>query len=446
MVAAMSETSTDNSSEEPSTSGLPARRAALRLLNAVLAKSRPLDEALESDATLKTLSKRDRAFVRMLTATVLRRLGQIDEIINRFLTREPAGKGPAVRNILRLAAAQLFFLETPAHAAVDTAVELAEAERLTRYKGLINAVLRNVVKAGPAALARQDPAQLNTPEWLWNSWVAAYSAATARAIALAHLGEAPLDLSVKEEPRKWSSTLNGVALPWGSVRLKQGGDVPKLSGFDDGGWWVQDAAAALPVLLLGDVKGKHVVDLCAAPGGKTAQLITAGALVTAVDRSESRLKRLSENMERLWLPVEVVVADATQWQPDEPVDAVLIDAPCSGTGTLRRHPDIARIKTQEDVQKLALLQQRLLMHAASFVKPGGLIVYATCSLQAEEGPDIIATVLDTSPPLEVVPVEADELPGLESTAIKDGFLRTHPGMMDLKGGLDGFFAARFKRL
>lgn len=445
MVAAMSETAADTTPDAHSTTGLPARRSALRVLNAVLAKSRPLDEALESDAMLKTLPKRDRAFVRMLTATVLRRLGQVDEIINRFLTREPAGNGAAVRNILRLAAAQLFFLETPAHAAVDTAVELAEAERLTRYKGLINAVLRNVVKAGPEALAQQDPAQLNTPAWLWDSWVTAYGAATARSIALAHLGEAPLDLSVKEEPRTWSSTLDGVALPWGSVRLKQGGEVPKLPGFSDGGWWVQDAAAALPALLLGDINGRHVVDLCAAPGGKTAQLATAGAHVTAVDRSETRLKRLTENMERLWLPVEVITADALQWQPDAPVDAVLIDAPCSGTGTLRRHPDIARIKSQADVQKLAILQQRLLIHAASFVKPGGLIVYATCSLQSQEGPDIVSAVLETGAPLEVIPVEADELPGLDDTAIKDGFLRTHPGLMDRRGGLDGFFAARFRR-
>lgn len=426
--------------------GLPARRAALHVLNAVLAKSRPLDEALENDKGLKTLPKRDRAFVRLLTATALRRLGQTDEIINRFLTREPTTNGVAVRNILRLATVQLLFLETPAHAAVATAVDLAEAERLSRYKGLINAVLRNVVKAGPAALAQQDPARINTPDWLWEAWTSAYGVSVTRDIALAHLTEAPLDLSVKEEPKIWSESLGGVALPWGSVRLTQAGDVPKLSGFDDGGWWVQDAAAALPALLLGDIRGKTVVDLCAAPGGKTAQLASAGARVIAVDRSAGRLKRLSENMERLWLPVEVVVSDALQWQPDAPVDAVLIDAPCSGTGTLRRHPDIARIKSGADIEKLAALQQKLVAHAASFVKPGGLIVYATCSLQSEEGPEIVKAVLDAGVPLEPVPVEPGDLPGLGETAISDGCLRTHPGLMARRGGLDGFFAARFRRI
>lgn len=444
----MNDTASKSVSADPSepTTGLPARRAALHVLNAVLAKSRPLDEALEHDKGLKALPKRDRAFVRMLTATALRRLGQIDEIINRFLTREPTAHAVAVKNILRLATVQLLFLETPAHAAVGTAVDLAEAERLTRYKGLINAVLRNVVKAGPAALAQQDPARLNTPDWLWEAWIAAYGATVAREIALAHLTEAPLDLSVKEEPKAWSETLGGVALPWGSVRLTHAGDVPKLSGFDEGGWWVQDAAAALPALLLGDVNGKTVVDLCAAPGGKTAQLASAGAHVIAVDRSESRLKRLSENMERLWLPVEVVVSDALQWQPAAPVDAVLIDAPCSGTGTLRRHPDIARIKSGADIAKLAALQQKLILHAASFVKPGGLIVYATCSLQPEEGPAIVSAVQQTDAPLEIVPVEADDLPGLGESAIRDGCLRTHPALLNRKGGLDGFFAARFRRI
>ena len=445
MVAAMNDTDTDSVSENILATGLPARRASLRILNAVLAKSRPLDEALESDATLKSLPKRDRAFVRLLTATVLRRLGQVDEIINRFLTREPAGNAVAVRNILRLATVQLLFLETPAHAAVGTAVDLAEAERLTRYKGLINAVLRNVVKAGPAALPQQDPARLNTPDWLWDSWCGAYGATTARTIALTHLGEASLDLSVKEAPRDWSSRLDGVALPWGSVRLKQGGDVTALPGFHDGGWWVQDAAAALPALLLGDIKGKHVIDLCAAPGGKTAQLAAEGARVTAVDRSANRMKRLSENMERLGLPVDTIVSDAVEWQLDEPADAVLIDAPCSGTGTLRRHPDIARVKTQADVAKLAVLQEKILIHAASLVKPGGLLVYATCSLQPEEGPDIVGAVLETGAPLDLVPIEAGELPGLGDDAIVDGCLRTHPGLFDRKGGLDGFFAARFRR-
>ena len=296
-----------------------------------------------------TLDPRDRAFVRLLLATTLRRLGEIDEVLAGMIERPLEGANAAGRQVLRLGAAQLLFLGTPAHAAVDTSVGLVVEAGLPHLKGLANAVLRRIAREGVTLLGDRDPARLNTPKWLWQSWTEAYGEEATRAIAAAHLIEAPLDLTPRSDAEFWAGRMEGELLATGTIRRAAGGAITDLPGFAEGAWWVQDAAATLPVRLLGDVAGKRVADLCAAPGGKTLQLCAAGAQVTAVDISARRMARVSENLVRAGFAAQLVTADASKWTPAEKFDAILIDAPCSGTGTLRRHPDIAWLKDKEDV-------------------------------------------------------------------------------------------------
>ncbi|WP_035705339.1 RsmB/NOP family class I SAM-dependent RNA methyltransferase [Niveispirillum irakense] len=426
---------------------LAARVAALDLVSAVLSRRVPFDDAWEGHRGVRLLEPRDRAFVRLLCATTLRRLGQIDACIAASLTKPGQQLKAVVQDILRLGAAQLLFLNTPAHAAVDTAVELAIIRKQHPYKGLINAILRRLAREGQTLLAAQDAGRLNTPDWLWLSWRKHYGTGPTRAMVETHLGEAPLDITVKGDGAAWAEKLGGVLLPTGSIRRPSGGQVTELPGFEDGVWWVQDAAAAIPARLFGNLKGRTAVDLCAAPGGKTAQLAAAGASVTAVDRSDKRLVRLTENMQRLGLDkVTTIVADATEWRPDAPVDAVLLDAPCSATGTIRRHPDVARLKDEEDVEKLGRIQSRMLYRAVDMLKPGGTLVYCTCSLQPEEGEVQVTNLLYRRPEMEVVPVTADEVGGMAELLTPEGFVRCHPGHLADQGGMDGFFAARLRRV
>ncbi|MEO3434550.1 transcription antitermination factor NusB [Inquilinus sp. CAU 1745] len=429
-----------------STDGLGARIAARDLLRAVLGRKRALDEVLDRTLDAASLAPRDRAFVRLLTATTLRRLGQIDALIDQMLEMPLPPTGTAARDALRLGAAQLLFLGTPPHAAVDTSVALVDRGRDARFKGLVNAVLRRLDREGAALVTAQDAARLNTPDWLWNAWTAAYGEDTARAVADAHLTEAPLDITPKGDPAGWAERLDATLLPSGSLRRAAGGAVPDLPGFGEGAWWVQDAAAALPARLMGDVAGLRVADLCAAPGGKTAQLCAAGARVTAVDRSEGRLARVRANLDRLGLEAELVAADAAIFRPAEPFDAVLLDAPCSATGTIRRHPDIPRLKSPEDVEKLAAAQARLLDHAVTLVRPGGILVWCTCSLQPEEGERQIASLLERAGnAVRRDPVRAEEIGGLAEAVTAEGEIRTLPSMLPGEGGLDGFHIARLRR-
>ncbi len=423
-----------------------ARWVALALLSTVLGKRRPLDQALAESLDFMRLAARDRAFVRLLVATVLRRLGQIDALIVNFLERPLKPSMERTQSILRLGAAQLLFLNTPPHAAVSQSLLLAERSGQARAKGLINAVLRRIDREGLELLAEQDAAQLNTPTWLWQSWSEAYGASTAREIAEVHAAEPPLDLSVRQDAELWAEQLNARLLPNGCLRLETGrGSVEELPGFSEGAWWVQDAAAAMPAHLLGEVGGRRVADLCAAPGGKTAQLAAGGAQVVAVERAEGRAERLRQNLSRLHLTAEIVVADARRWRPEQPFDAVLLDAPCSATGTLRRHPDIAWSKTPSDLPTLLALQDELLEAALSMLELGGLLVYATCSLQPEEGPQRIEALLARHSNLAVVPIEADEIGGLSEAVTPEGYLRSLPCHWRDRGGIDGFFAARLRR-
>ncbi len=429
------------------------RAVVLTILEAVLGRRRPLDDALAGNAALNALPARDRAFARLLSATWLRRLGQIDDLVDGCLERPLKPRLAGVRDLLRLGVTQLVFLGTPPHAAVSSTLALATMPRLVGHKGLINAVLRRIAREGADMLARQDAARLNTPGWLWRGWCAAYGEATARAIAEAHLKDPPLDLTRNAGPgdtadlEAWAARLGARVLPTDTLRLAPGhGEVAKLPGYAEGAWWVQDTAAALPVRLLGPLAGKRVIDLCAAPGGKTAGLAAAGARVTAVDVSPARLARLEDNLARLRLKAETVAADATRWRPPEPAEAVLLDAPCSGTGTIRRHPDIPWLKRPEDLAALTGLQDRLLAAALDMVAPGGLVVFATCSLQPEEGPERVAALVAGGTAVERVPVRAEELFGLAELVTPEGDLRSLPCHLAEFGGMDGFYACRLRRV
>jgi 16S rRNA (cytosine967-C5)-methyltransferase len=437
-----------NSASPQQRPGLAARRVAADILAGVLLRRRPLDEQLETSG-IGALPERDRALVRAIAATVLRRLGTLRHLVLPMLERGVPREAPQIEPILLVGAAQILFLDVPDHAAVDLSVRLAQSERHTaRYAGLVNAVLRRLTREGKPKLAEIDAAMLDTPDWLIRRWIARYGEATARAVAAAHVREPALDLTVKRSPDDWAARLNGRVLPTGTMRTAASGPVAQLAGFTEGEWWVQDAAAAIPARLIGDVRGLSVADLCAAPGGKTAQLANAGAHVTAVDRSPARLARLRQNLARLGLQADTVEADAAQWQGG-PFDAVLLDAPCSSTGTVRRHPDIPWLKSESDLRKLAMAQARLLDHAVTLLKPGGTLVYCTCSLEAEEGEDAIAALLGRNTALRRRPIATAEWPGLDGLVTPDGDLRTLPCHWPdddpRMAGLDGFYAARIVR-
>lgn len=423
--------------------GPDARGVALDVLDDVLGQSwRTMDEAFGYHRALSRLEPRDRAFARLLVATVLRRKGQIDDALARFW-RWPPQKLRAL-NLLRLGAAQLLFLQTPPHAALSATVEHARGP-LERERAMINAILRRVAEHAEAILAEQDAARLNTSEWMWFAWIDAYGEETTRAIAMAHLAEPPLDLSARNDAQALAEQLGGTFLPPATARLAHAGPIERLKGFAEGRFWVQDLAATLPVTLIGDVHGRKVADLCAAPGGKTAQLVAKGASVTAVEQDPTRAARLRENLERLNLSAQVVVGDAATLPGERRFDAVLLDAPCTATGTIRRHPDVSWHKRAFDVTRTMELQSRLLDAAARMVEPGGLLVYAVCSLQPEEGPVQIDRFLERTTGFERSPIRPDELPGLEMTVLPTGELRTLPCHLADQGGMDGFYAARLRR-
>jgi 16S rRNA (cytosine967-C5)-methyltransferase len=437
----------------PEAAGLPARRVAADLLDGVLHRHRPLDEQLDGKLAhpgLASLSDRDRALVRRLVATVLRRLGTLRWLLGTFLERGFPSDAPRVETTLLVGAAQILWLDVPDHAAVDLSVRLIQTDRRGgRYVGLVNAVLRRIAQHGKQRLSDVDPVALDTPDWLMARWMQHYGTQTARAIAISNSHEPPLDLTVKSDSESWAARLRGRLLPTGTARTIAHGPVSLLPGYVEGAWWVQDAAAALPAKLFGDLRDLAVADLCAAPGGKTAQLAFAGARVTAVDRSGPRLARLRENLARLGLSAETIAADATEWQAG-PFDAVLVDAPCSSTGTIRRHPDIPWLKKEADISALVSLQQRLLERAVALAKPGGIVVYCTCSLEPDESEAIVAALLARESRVRRRPIEPSELFGLTELISPAGDLRTLPCHLPdpdpRLGGLDGFYAARLQKI
>jgi 16S rRNA (cytosine967-C5)-methyltransferase len=429
------------------TAGQPARLLALDAVDAVLLRRRPLVETFEAHEILPILPARDRAFALNLASTVLRRLGQIDALIDACLARPLPDSLVSLRSLLRLGVAQLVFLRTPAHAAVHTTVGLAQSRRAGTHASLINAILRRLAGEATTLLESQDAARLNTPDWLWDSWVTEYGASTARSIAETHLLEPPLDLTLRSaaDLDRLVGALPAQSLPTGTLRLWHAGPITELPGYGDGAWLVQDAAASLPAKLLGDMRDKRVLDLCAAPGGKTAQLAAAGARVIAVDRSPKRLQVLRDNLGRLRLQADTVVADVTSWRPPAPADLVLLDVPCSATGTIRRHPDVMRLKTAAEIPKLARVQACLLAAAAEMLAPGGILVYCACSLQPEEGAHVIDSLIAQGLPIERLPLDAYNVCGCDQFLTSAGDMRTLPNQMAEWGGLDGFYAARLRR-
>ena len=420
--------------------GLPARQAALRLIEAATLRRGGLDVALNEPA-LRALSPEDRGFARALAMAVLRRLGSIDRALDSRLQRPPP---EPVRRLLRIGLAQMLYLDTPDFAAVSTTVKLAERDNATRpYKALINAVLRGLAR-DPVA---EPPPEADIPPWLFARWVTQFGQADAERMALNARVEPATDLSLKPDtdPVVLIEALPAKALPGGSLRTHRGGDVAGWPGFTEGGWWVQDAAAAVPARLLAARPGEMTLDLCAAPGGKTLQLAATGAMVTALDRSEPRLRRLRANLERTGLKAEVVVADAETWADDRQFDAVLLDAPCTATGTLRRNPEALYALGPAEIAKLADVQHRLLDAAAARVKPGGRLVYCVCSLEREEGETQILAFLKRHPDFHLGAVDPQTVGAPVEALGKEGWLRLLPSQWSELGGLDGFFAARLER-
>lgn len=420
------------------------RSVAFDLLRAVLAKRTPLDEALAAHAGLARLPDRDRGFARLLVATTLRRLGHVDRLIDKCLEKPLPAKAAVVRDILRLAAVELLVLGVAPHAAVDSAVNLVRSRGFEPFVKLTNAVLRRLDREGRGEILTM--AALDAlPDWLADGWRTAYGVATAEAIAAAGFVEPPLDISVRSDPEGWAGKLGATLLPTGTLRRSFDGRIETLPGFAEGAWWVQDMAAALPARLFGPVAGRRVVDLCAAPGGKTAQLAAAGAEVLAVDRSKPRLQRLERNLARLGLTAATHLADAAEMSLEQPAEAILLDAPCSSTGTVRRHPDVPWLKHADDPAKLAVLQDRLLANAVRMLAPGGTLVFCTCSLEPVEGPERVAATLAAEPALRRQPIRPEEVGGLAELLTAEGDLRSRPDQLANLGGIDGFYACRLVR-
>jgi 16S rRNA (cytosine967-C5)-methyltransferase len=426
--------------------GLAVRQFACDVLKASLDKRLSVEEAVNRHDGIKRLEQRDQALISSMVLTAFRHRGEIRGLLQKLIEKPLPRKSGQTDHILTLAIAQLLFLDMPPHAVIDLAVRSAKADSHARhFAGLVNAVLRKAATAGPELLRNLDAPRLNTPDWLWARWEKAYGSATARAIACAHSQKAGLDISFVKSRLPWADKLGGTVLPNGQIRLPADhSGVTHLPGFREGAWWIQDAAATIPVRIFGDLHGKKVLDLCAAPGGKTLQMAAMGAAVTAVDLSADRLSLLNDNLARTGLTATVHVTDVLAGTLSDEWDAVLLDAPCSATGTIRRHPELPWIRQESQIAQLAVTQRRLLRAAAKLVSPDGLLVYCTCSLEPEEGEDQIRQFLDENPGFEVRAAMDPALPG--GALQREGWVRTLPCMAyGQANGMDGFFAAVMQR-
>lgn len=420
-------------------SGAPIRLAAGRLLNLVLDKKRTLDDALAADDAYNNLDGSDRAFARAIASSALRHLGWIDRGVAPFLSRPLSATGAEIRALIRAGAAQIWFMDVPHHAAVSETVEAARLWSPARSGGgFLNAALRRVTES-------ESPAHTISPLVLWPDWLAgrlgsAYGREVAEALALAQLEEPSLNLSPKGDGAHVAEATGGTLLPDGAIDIISGA-VETLPGYAAGEWWVQDAAARIPAHLLAPQPGERILDLCAAPGGKTLQLAAAGAEVTALDRSRPRLERLKENLTRTGLHADVIIADGETWAPPALFPKILLDAPCSALGTLRRHPESAWIKTQDDVARFPGVQARLLAAAAGMLEPGGSLVYCVCTPLPAEGVDIVEGAIAKGI-LARAPVKAEEIPGFEDALTPAGDVLTLP----MKGRkYDAFYIARLTK-
>ncbi len=438
----------------PDAPGLAARKAAAKLLAVVIDANMALDGLTDHDnghPQFRALDMRDRGLVRAILITALRFRVTIQKLLAARIDKPLPANATALAHIFHVAAAQILFLDIPDSAAVDLAVTHAKSDpRTVRFPGLVNGVLRSLARAKEAELGPMLEGTDDAPAWFHGRLIAAYGADSAKKILAAHRVEAPVDFTVKSEPELWAEKFGGIVLPTGTVRVeKLPAHVTELPGFAEGEWWVQDAAASLPAKLFGDIAGSSVADLCAAPGGKTAQLIMAGAQVTAIDASKNRLARLALNLERLRLAADLVHADILDFKPPQLFDAALLDAPCSSTGTVRRHPDVPWTKSPADIEKLSRLQSRLLDAAIRLVRPGGRIVFSNCSLDPLEGETLHAAFVATASGVVDDPLRPGEIAGIHDFLTDRGTLRTTPADLPLASptlsGLDGFFAARLRR-
>ncbi len=424
--------------------GLASRGAALDILRLVR-RGRSLDDALGACRSFDILEGPDRGLARHLATTTLRRQGSLDGVVEHYLNSPLKPDQHELRALLRLAAAQLTLMDVAPHAAASTAVDLARERGDTGgFAKLVNALCRRMAETGKETLSKQPP-RADTPGWLWRRWERAFGPATTKKMADAHRQEPPLDITLKPglDRAVWAEQLGAIPVGPQTLRRREGGKVEELPGYEEGEWWVQDVAATLPALLAGDVAGKTVYDLCAAPGGKTLQLAAAGAEVKSVDISPIRTKRLFENLNRTGLQSRVVMADVLDWEPEEKADVVLLDAPCTATGTIRRNPDLLWGKQEKEIAILNKLQDRMIDHALNLVKPGGILIFATCSLLPDEGEARIAAALERHPSLARVPVTPDEVGDLP-VVTKEGDVRCLPSHLRDSGGMDGFFAARMR--
>jgi len=432
-----------NTTHPRDNNSLSSRRLAAFAVKEVMENHQPLEQVLAGQPDYRALEGRDRAFVRLIAATTFRRMGQIDAALKPFVRQRPP---KLVYAALQTAAAQILYLGTPAHAAVGETVAMLKSRGSSKgFANMANAVLRNIVDKGPG-LAGAQPPKVNIPGWIRGEWERAYGKQAGRKFSAQLMKDPVLDISVKSDVNGWAEKLEGEVLGAESVRLGKIGDVTALKGFNEGDWWAQDVAATLPVQILGDVTGKRVLDMCAAPGGKTMQLAAKGAHVTALDKSEARLERVKENLARTKLSADIICADALEWTPETGnYDIVLLDAPCSATGTFRRHPDVLYNRTPKDVANLVRLQDKLLTKAAQFVRPGGTLLYCTCSLMPKEGQSRVDIFLQNVPDFRLIPILNVSGLALPEDAFSGGSLRSLPYYLEDKGGMDGFFIARLER-
>lgn len=425
------------------------RKICLDILSAVLRKSAGLEEEfskiIDIESEKQEIENRDRTFIRLLLTTSLRRLGEIDYYITRLLSKPLPAKASFVQDVIRISIAQILYLKTPEHAAVSTAVELVKNSLFKGFSGLVNAVLHRFIKEQSKICAVENVEAKNIPSWLYNIWKQEYGSDKTRKIVSACLKEASLDFSVKNNPEYWAQKLDCKVLPTGTLRREKSCLVSSLPGYEDGEWWIQDFSAALPVKLFQSISGKKVADICAAPGGKTAQLILAGANVEAVDISKSRIKRLEENLSRLNFSIKTSIQDALEWalcREKESFDAILLDAPCSATGTIRRHPDVLFHRKYEDIERLNELQYELLKSMLPLLKKNGILVYCVCSIIPDEGGHLIDRIVQDHLAERIC--LTNEVP-FEFIS-KKGDLLVTPDCYQEYGGCDGFFAARLKKV